>query len=371
MGPSGLNRRTAVDYVVRGGTVVTARGAMRADLWVRGGKVERIVASDEEQETVIRDVPALDAEGAWITPGWVLMNGSFAAATSAPYREQLGAWIRRGVTTVVEAVDPRQGPLSDVIDRGCAVHFNSCLDYGLKLDVPFEAVNRFLFSYAGRHGLRLVDVRVRDPQHFGHSRWGELLWAAKNHGLRLVLRPDSPHPQDSSEGLRWLSRWAARASEGVSGYTPPVVAWPFERPDRPVSLPEGLSVACTLTGTGEGVTGDPRVIALCLPEEPAKARWDVPAERAHNALVEAVRLLATNPAKLAGLYPQKGCLAPGSDADFLLFRYRDGRLPLFAPDAVAVRGVFVGSEPFRALSPGSGRLLSSRPAHLYALSAPL
>jgi dihydropyrimidinase len=32
-----------------------------------------------------------------------------------------------------------------------------------------------------------------------------------------------------------------------------------------------------------------------------------------------VEVLSTNPAKIFGMHPRKGCIAPGSDADILLF----------------------------------------------------
>lgn len=40
-----------------------------------------------------------------------------------------------------------------------------------------------------------------------------------------------------------------------------------------------------------------------------------------------MELTSTNPAKLYGLYPQKGCLLPGSDADFTIWYPRGTMKP--------------------------------------------
>jgi N-acetylglucosamine-6-phosphate deacetylase len=45
------------------------------------------------------------------------------------------------------------------------------------------------------------------------------------------------------------------------------------------------------------------------------------------SLVDAVEAASLKPAKILGLYPQKGCLNPGSDADFVLL---DGDLQVLA-----------------------------------------
>jgi dihydropyrimidinase len=45
----------------------------------------------------------------------------------------------------------------------------------------------------------------------------------------------------------------------------------------------------------------------------------------HMKLRQLVRLLSTNPAKIFGLWPQKGALQPGSDADVVLFDPRPKR----------------------------------------------
>jgi len=44
------------------------------------------------------------------------------------------------------------------------------------------------------------------------------------------------------------------------------------------------------------------------------------------ALTDLVRLLCTNPAKIFGLWPRKGDLAPGADADIVLFDPRPERV---------------------------------------------
>jgi len=92
-----------------------------------------------------------------------------------------------------------------------------------------------------------------------------------------------------------------------------------------------------------------------------------------------VALTSTNAAKLFGLYPQKGCLAVGSDADLVLFDPEDTRV-VGAPrhsrcDYSAFAGREVTGWPVMTLrrgevvfdrgritaSPGSGRLLSGGP----------
>ena len=45
----------------------------------------------------------------------------------------------------------------------------------------------------------------------------------------------------------------------------------------------------------------------------------------HMKLRQLVRLLSTNPAKIFGLWPQKGAVQPGSDADVVLFDPRPKR----------------------------------------------
>lgn len=108
--------------------------------------------------------------------------------------------------------------------------------------------------------------------------------------------------------------------------------------------------------------------------------WSLGVATGRMSLGRFVEVTSTNPAKLFGMYPQKGCIAPGSDADLVVFdpnetRTIDGSTMHSAAgyspyDGWEVRGwpaitlsrgeiVARGSEVFG--DPGRGRLVPRRP----------
>jgi dihydropyrimidinase len=46
--------------------------------------------------------------------------------------------------------------------------------------------------------------------------------------------------------------------------------------------------------------------------------WSLGVARNRISLARFVEVTSSNPAKLFGMYPQKGCIAPGSDADLVV-----------------------------------------------------
>jgi len=89
-----------------------------------------------------------------------------------------------------------------------------------------------------------------------------------------------------------------------------------------------------------------------------------------------VELLATNPAKLFGLYPRKGTIAPGSDADLVVFdperrhlitaasqqsksdyNIFEGTEVTGAPDVVLLRGNVLVEDGVLMAEPGVGQFV--------------
>jgi dihydropyrimidinase len=108
--------------------------------------------------------------------------------------------------------------------------------------------------------------------------------------------------------------------------------------------------------------------------------WSLGVATGRMSLQRFVEVTSTNPAKLFGMYPQKGCIAPGSDADLVVWnpaetRVIDGsRMHSAAgyspydgwevtgwPELTVSRGEIV-AEGSRVLgAPGRGRLVPRRP----------
>ena len=95
------------------------------------------------------------------------------------------------------------------------------------------------------------------------------------------------------------------------------------------------------------------------------------------SLSRLVELTSTNPAKLFGLYPRKGAIAPGSDADIVVFdpgrlhtitakthhtgsdyNLFEGTTVTGAPALVLSRGQVIVEDGELCASPGSGRFVA-------------
>jgi dihydropyrimidinase len=121
-----------VTLAVRGGTVVTAQGSQRADIFVDGGRITRIgrVPTGERE---------LDATGLLVLPGCVDLHTHLASTpTWTPlddFAHGTRAAIAGGVTTVVSMVYQEDGSLRRGVERGLRDAESSIADFAFHVVV--------------------------------------------------------------------------------------------------------------------------------------------------------------------------------------------------------------------------------------------
>ncbi|MCY3636342.1 MAG: dihydroorotase family protein [bacterium] len=128
------------DLVVRGGTVVTATGRQRADVYVQDGQIGAILDPDSPESAD----QVLEADGRFVLPGMVdthvhLMEPGDSTREDFPTGTRAAA--RRGVTTIVEHT--HGWPLTDAgrfVDKRYHLRNRSYVDYALAAHVFPEHV---------------------------------------------------------------------------------------------------------------------------------------------------------------------------------------------------------------------------------------
>jgi dihydropyrimidinase len=159
-----------------------------------------------------------------------------------------------------------------------------------------------LHMAAGSGVLALAEGRARGLPFFGETLVPYLsfdaaqLWDDDNRGLLLNNYPTIKHRED--QDLLWAALADDRLSAVGSDHFALTVADKYERMGTTVD---------------QVMAGHPNV-ELRLP-----VVFDLGVGGGRLTLNRFVEVVATNPAKLMGLYPRKGTLAPGGDADVVVF----------------------------------------------------
>ena len=344
----------ALRTVVRGGRIITMDGEMRADLVIDD---HQIVAMLSDSAGIECD-SAIDATDLLVLPGMV--ETWFPApwlhdidAGDVPHRVQTAA-LAGGLTTI--AAEPGNAPA----DVGTPSHL--AMDAALWLPVTSEMIpGSAQIARMKTVGMIGVSTSLLGEQGLTDAELYQLMQVLAQHGLPLTIQPlhGELSPRDSlSESLAtstlmlmaeatgaWVHlhgltsaaavRIAIAARDRGVNVTMTVPALylaiasdsgrslrvrPPLRPRRDVDelwgdvLAEQVDcVSVTPIRTGEnGALGTDAQTALSL-------FWHEAVSKRGMSTSQAVRMLATNPAQVLGIFPRKGALRIGSDADLVLF----------------------------------------------------
>jgi dihydropyrimidinase len=403
------------DLVIRGGTVVTAGSAGKADVGVDGGTIVQVGGPQQGRREI-------DASGKYVLPGGVDVHVHFSPFKRPEPGAELQvddfwtgseAALAGGITTVGNMVHQWQGEtLHGAIDRDMrAAKRDAAVDYilhpvlsdptgdavsevaqlaaeghaTLKLFLIHEAFDRHVDRYldamhvAGAHGMltlihcedgplirflrrRLIAAGQTSARYYPDSRPDYTEAMATARAIAYARATGAPIYIVHLASAAALEECRRARAQGVAVYveTRPLYLYltreRFSEPDgaKYVGNPP-LRDAADVAAMWDGLrSGD--VQCVCSDHAPWTLRQkldpalDVSTLRAGVSDLETlmpmlfsagvhtgrlsieafVALTSTNSAKLFGLYPQKGTIAPGADADLVVWdpaarRTVDGR----------------------------------------------
>jgi dihydropyrimidinase len=361
------------DLTIRGGTVVTAADTFRADVGIRDG---RIAALGEKLD----GAQVLDAGGLLVMPGGVDTHCHIeqlrpnGGADEESFVTGSTACLAGGTTSVITFAAQFKGHgIRDTLAEYHRRAKQAMVDYSFHQIItdPSDAVVRNEIPEVVASGVRSLKVFLTyEPSHLDDREFIRVLAAARRTGALVTVHCEN------YEAIRW--RTAALMADGRSA--PKYHAWSrpkvvereatyraialAEMVDQPIQVfhvscsevaeeiaraqarglkvwaetcpqyfvlgaadmdrPgfEGAKFMCSPSprdaATSEALWGDIQRGTLDVVSSDHSGSSEGVA-RGRIDLNTYVRLIATNPAKLFGLYPRKGTIAPGSDADLVVW----------------------------------------------------
>jgi dihydropyrimidinase len=415
------------DTLIAGGTVATVDGVSEADIGVSDGRIAAVAAGLAGNATATREI---DASGMLVLPGGIDVHTHFETSigeqrTADDFESGSRAAAAGGITTVVNFAIQHGGSLTETvaeevrkaeagthIDVGLHVGVTSC-DPATAAEVAGLVEAGFpsfkMFTAIGEHALTdtealallqavgeaggIVMVHAEDGALIEHlsarllssGRSGvEYLNAARPPAAEaLAVARIAEYGRQTGCPVYVVHLSCADAlnavrrarSAGAEVYVETRPAYLFmdssvyDRPDgaKFVTWPPirgGLTFA-TVPG---GVSNVQTSVGMLYSEGVARGRISLP---------QMVGLVSTNPAKIFGMWPQKGSLSVGADADIVLLDPRrdfqiaqskmesasdfdpyEGRSVRGWPVLTMSRGEVIVSEGKILSAPGRGRILA-------------
>jgi hypothetical protein len=254
-----------------------------------------------------------------VLPGFIQMgmrNMNRMGRLSAYLREIRGL-VESGFTTMLDTIRIDEWMDAEQIHYQITPHYNNLIDYAIQISLDARQFTPSHLRLLGRQGIRLIQVNIQDPDEMNSFQWNQLYPII--HHYQLSLQLVIPQASAVSRERRcqitklWLQEcqyWKIRTRIEEANPLALIQKEPFYH----LALLPGdqcekwFAYLCKYWYDALPVMSSLEQITV------HGKKWR---NNPEELLCLLVRLCSANVAKALGVYPRKGCLQAGADADLL------------------------------------------------------
>ncbi|KAG5517347.1 hypothetical protein RHGRI_037933 [Rhododendron griersonianum] len=339
----GASPYSSSKILIKGGTVVNAHHQEIADVYVEDG----IIAAVKPNIKVGDEVTVLDATGKFVMPGGIdphthLALKSMATETVDDFFSGQAAALAGGTTMHIDFVFPVQGSLSSGFEAYVEKAKKSC-------------INSFKFFLAYKGAVMVNDELLLEG-----------LKKCKSLGALAMVHAENGDAV--FEGQKRMIELGITGPEGHALSRPPVLVGTdhcaFNSTQKAFGIDDFRKIP-------NGVNGI---------EERMHLVWDTMVESGQISVTDYVRITSTECARIFNIYPRKGAILVGSDADIIILNPNssfgisatshhsrsdtnvyDGRRGKGKVEVTISRGRVVWENGQLNVAPGSGKYIEMPP----------
>ncbi len=330
------------NILIKNGLIVDTEWTRHSDIYIENSKIRRI-AKDIKLEELPEDVSIVHADGLCILPG--LVDASPLLSTDLSYDEECRVSAFGGFTTLIgNASDNKKDLTSSVISRRGELTGMS-LDYSLAPEIgEYRANLEEELKQIRKMGIKAIKLFVnkKNSSFLKESREDviKVMELCKKYGFLVSLDTDDRSEKEIGEGaidsfaelsmalemetyistitttreLEKVREWRNKGAR-LSICASPSSIFSEDNPALKEALAEGEIQVVASTS----LSSDGKKTVLTSAEELIPLMHTFGLLSGRVGLSQIVNMLSTKPAKLFGLYPKKGILQEGSDADLIVF----------------------------------------------------